>query len=96
MSRARYVVRCTVEGCQEPVKYKIAAEWSDRTIRELKTYGLACERHLELLYRRSCAKQVGYRLAEGETLGAPEIFQIEEGRRDRDLTRLSELEARYQ
>ena len=95
MSRIPYVVRCTVQGCQEAAGYKIAAEWSDGTTNELKTYGLACESHLELLFRRSRDKQRGYRLAEGETLGAPAVFRIEEGRRDRQLVRMVDLEARF-
>jgi hypothetical protein len=93
MSRVPIAVCCTAEGCQEPAQFKIAAEWSDGTTKELKTYGLACESHLELLFRRSREKQRACRLAEGETLGSPGIFRIEGGRRDRELVRLPDLES---
>lgn len=95
MSRVPYVVRCTMPGCPEVARYKIAAEWSDGTTKELKTYGLACEAHLEVLFRRSRDKQQGCRIAEGETLSAPRIFRIEEGRRDRELVHLPDLEASF-
>jgi hypothetical protein len=93
MDQIPYVVRCTAQGCHEPATYKIAAEWSDGTTKELKTYGLACESHLQLLFRRSRDRQRGYRLAEGESLGAPAVFRIEQGRRDRELVRMPDLEA---
>jgi hypothetical protein len=32
-------------------------------------------------------------LAEGEQLSAPQVYRIESGRRDRELVRLTELEA---
>lgn len=95
MSRVPFAVRCTVQECQEQAQYKIAAEWSDGTTKELKTYGLACEKHLELLFRRSREKKQGCRLAEGETLGVPCIFRIEEGRRDRELVRSPDLETGF-
>ena len=95
MGRVPFVVRCTVQGCPDPARYKIAAEWSDGTTKELKTYGLACEKHLESLFQRSRDKLRGCRTAEGESLSAPGIFRIEEGRRDRELVRLPELEARF-
>jgi hypothetical protein len=92
MPARRYVVRCTAEGCQEPAVYKLAAEWSDGTIGELKTYGLACPQHLDMLYRRSREKRSRCRLTEGETLSDPHIFRLEPERRDRDLLRMPELE----
>jgi hypothetical protein len=82
-----------MQGCQEPAAYKIAAEWSDGTTKELKTYGLACENHLQFLFRQSRDRQRGYRLGEGETLSATAIFRIEHGRRDRELVRMPDLEA---
>jgi hypothetical protein len=95
MSRVPFVVCCTMPGCQETARYKIAAEWSDGTTKELKTYGLACEEHLEVLFRQSREKHRGCRVAEGETLSGPCIFQIEQGRRDRELVRLPEREAGF-
>ena len=95
MNRVPYVVRCTEPGCQEPAGYKIAGEWSDGTTKELKTYGLACEGHLEGVFRRSRSKQSHCRVAEGESLSEPRIFQVEQGRRDRELVRLPEREADF-
>ena len=94
MNRSAYVVRCTVQCCQELARYKIAAEWSDGSVHELKTYGLACENHLEVLFRRSLEKHQKCRQADGETLSAPQVFRIESGRRDPELVRLTDLEHR--
>ena len=91
MNRIPFVVRCTMQGCQETAGYKIASEWSDGTTKELKTYGLACEKHLEALFRRSREKQRGCHVAEGESLSTPHIFRIETDRRDRELVRLTDL-----
>src|SRR5512144_2944372 len=92
MDCPRYLVLCTTEGCQPPAQYKIAAVWSDGTTHELKTYGLSCEEHLESQFHKSREKQKKCRLAEGETLSAPQIYFIESGRRDRELVRVPELE----
>jgi hypothetical protein len=95
MSKFAYEVLCGEEGCEQSAQFKIAAEWSDGSTRELKTYGLACEKHLESQFRRGLQKQRACRLSEGETLSAPEIFHIESGRRDRDLVRMPELELKF-
>ena len=94
MKTARYVVRCTAEDCQDAAGYKIAAEWSDGTLSELKTYGLACDRHLDLLLRRAREKRGRCRLAEGETLSDPRVFRLGTAQHDRELVRLPELETR--
>jgi hypothetical protein len=91
-----YLVLCTTEGCQEPAQYKIAAVWNDGTTGELKTYGLCCENHLEPQIRISRDKQKKCRLTEGETLSQPQVFRLESGRRDHELTRLTDIEARFQ
>ena len=95
MRQITYRVLCGTEGCTELARFKIAAEWSNGTTRELKTYGLACEQHLEAEYRRSLLKQQSCRLTEGERLSPPEIFRLEPGRRDRELVRLQEIESRF-
>jgi hypothetical protein len=95
MNRVPFVVRCTESGCKEEACYKVAAEWSDGTTAELKTYGLACESHLEVLFRRSREKHDRCHVAEGETLSEPRIFRIEPGRRDRELMRLTDREASF-
>ncbi len=38
-----YSPGCSAPACDRPAVYKIAAEWSDGTSRELKNYGLACD-----------------------------------------------------
>jgi hypothetical protein len=96
MNACRYPVLCTTEGCRAEARYKIAAIWNDGTIQELKTYGLTCEEHLEGQFRRGRDKQRSCRLAEGETLSPPQIFRIEAGRRDRELVRVADLEAKLQ
>ena len=96
MTGPSYLVLCTTEGCKAPAHYKIAAVWNDGTTEELKTYGLCCENHLQAQVRRSREKQKKCRLAEGETLSPPQVFRLEPGRRDRQLTRLPDIEARFQ
>jgi hypothetical protein len=95
MEAPRYLVLCSLESCQTPALYKVAAVWSDGTTQELKTYALSCAEHLESQYRMSAQKQLRCRVADGETLSSPQIFQIVQGRRDRELTRLSDLEAEF-
>jgi hypothetical protein len=80
--------------CGEPAGFKIAARWSDGVTEELKTYGLACENCLAVLLQRSVQRQAGCRLSAGETLERPGVFELARGRRDRELTRRTELEER--
>ena len=87
-----YRVMCYARGCPREAVYKIAARRSDGVTRELKTYFLDCPECLPVLYRAARAKQADCRLAAGETLGAPEVFEMVRGRRDRELIRRQELE----
>lgn len=87
-----YPVMCYAKGCSREAAYKIAARWSDGVTSELKTYFLACPDCLSGLYRAARAKQAACRLAAGETLGAPEVFEMRRGARDRELVRRPELE----
>jgi hypothetical protein len=87
-----YLVCCY--RCGEPARYKIAAAWSDGVTRELKTYGLACETCLAEWFRRSRERHAACRLAPGETLEKPGIYEVARGNRDRELTRRTELEER--
>ena len=89
-----YAIRCAAEACQEIAQFKVASEWSDGTTGELKTYALACEKHLELLFQRSREKRSRCRLAEGETLSPPEVFRLDPGQHDRQLVRIPHLEAK--
>ncbi len=87
-----YPILCYRSGCGRPAQFKIASCWSDGLTSELKTYFLACSDCLADLYRSSCAKQSACRLAPGERLDRPSIFELERGKRDRDLKRRLDLE----
>jgi hypothetical protein len=87
-----FPVLCYARGCTREALFKIAARWSDGVTRELKTYFLACPECLPDLYRTARIKKAACRLAIGETLGDPEVFEMRRGARDRELVRRSELE----
>src|SRR5438552_8111004 len=88
-----YPLYCYRKGCGKPAVYKIGARWSDGLTEELKTYALCCERCLAESFRRSREKQAACRLASGETLESPGIYELQRGARDRRLNRLREREA---
>jgi hypothetical protein len=87
-----YPVRCYQPGCGKPAVYKIAARWSDGVTQELKTYGLVCADCLAAWFRRSLERRAACRLAAGETLDAPGIYELDRGSRDRQLSRRDDLE----
>jgi hypothetical protein len=87
-----YPLYCYNRDCGQPARYKIAARWSDGVTEELKTYALSCETCLPEWFRRSRQKQAACRLAAGEILEPPGIYELERGKRDRALQRLPELE----
>jgi len=87
-----YRVMCYAKGCPREAVYKIAARWSDGVTSELKTYSLACAECLPDLYGTATVKKAACRLAAGETLGDPEVFEMTRGRRDKELVRRAELE----
>jgi hypothetical protein len=89
-----YRLDCYAKACPREATYKIAAAWSDGVTRELKTYSLACEQCLPELYRAAVAKKSACRLAAGETLGDPQVFEVRRGARDRELVRRPDLERR--
>lgn len=82
-----YPLRCYSPGCREPAVYKIAARWSDGVTEELKTYALSCPACLNEWLRRSREKQIACRLAPGETLDTPGIYELARGLRDHQLQR---------
>src|SRR6266446_109046 len=92
MSMPPYTVCCSTPDCGALARYKVAARWSDGQIRELKTYGLACEACVAACFRGACERQAACRLGAGERLDAPGIYVMARGQRDCDLERLSELE----
>jgi hypothetical protein len=89
-----YPVHCYEPGCPNLAVYKIAARWSDGLTSELKTYGLTCADCLPAWFRRSVAKQAACRRAANETLERPGIYRLERGKRDVQLERLTDLEAK--
>lgn len=93
MSMPSYPVRCYTRGCGEPAVYKIAARWSDGVTQELKTYALSCPACLARSFQQSRAKQAACRLAPGETLESPGIYELVRGHRDQQLVRRADLEA---
>lgn len=83
-----YPVMCYASGCPREAAYKIAAQWSDGVTGELKTYFLSCAECRSALFQAACVKKAACRLAAGESLGDPEVFELTRGRRDRELVRL--------
>ncbi len=92
MSLQSYPVRCYTPGCEDLAVYKTAACWSDGLTTELKTYALACPACLAEWFRRSRVKQAACRLAPGETLESPGIYELVRGLRDQKLVRREDLE----
>ena len=76
MAEDHYRIVCQHDGCTNQAAFKVAAEWSDSTFRELKTYALACETHLEPLYRDARRRCGNYPLSEGESLMAPGVYEL--------------------
>ena len=93
MPMSPYPVLCYAAGCSAPAVYKVAARWSDGTTDELKTYALACSACLPNLYAVAHTKRAACRLAPGETLDAPGVYELARGDRDRNLSRRPDLEA---
>jgi hypothetical protein len=87
-----YVVLCQTPGCGAPAVYKVAAEWSDGVTAELKTYALCCSACLPTWYAQACRKRAECRLAPGETLSTPGIYEYQPGKRDKELRRRTDLE----
>lgn len=93
MPMTSYPVRCYTRVCEELAVYKIAARWSDGATQELKTYALSCPACLAQWVQRSRAKRTACRLAPGETLESPGIYELLRGHRDQQLIRREDLEA---
>ncbi len=87
-----YSILCTNPSCQQPAQFKIAARWTDGITEELKTYGLTCENCLPEAFLRSLEKQKSCRLAQGEILETPCIYELVQGKTDWELHRLPEWE----
>ena len=87
-----YPVRCYHPGCGRLAVFKIAARWSDGVTGELKTYALSCADCLAEQYRSTCRKRAACRLAPGESLDVPAVFDLVRGQRDQQLPRRLDLE----
>lgn len=87
-----YTVLCTMSACRRPAIYKVAARWSDGSTTELKTYALCCAECLPGAFALAGAKRAACRLAPGETLDPPGIYELQRGGRDKDLKRREDLE----
>jgi len=92
MPMPSYPVLCYTPGCNRPAHFKIAARWSDGTTHELKTYYLTCPECLPKFTEAARTKQKVCRLAHGESLEPPAVYELTSGCRDRDLVRRGELE----
>lgn len=88
-----YPVLCYAPGCTHLAAFKIAARWSDGLTHELKTYYLACPACLATLFASAAAKRAACRLAPGETLEEPGVYELHRGERDKVLKRRTDLEA---
>jgi hypothetical protein len=92
MPMPAYALSCYGPKCGNLARYKVAARWSDGVTGELKTYALSCPDCLTTLLQRSVEKQRACRLAPGETLEAPGVYEIVRGQRDKELSRRKDLE----
>ena len=92
MAMPPYPILCYRPGCGQPALYKIAARWSDGVTQELKTYALTCADCLAASLARSRAKQAACRLAAGEALEVPGVYELARGKRDQQLVRRTDLE----
>lgn len=87
-----YPVFCYAPGCSRPAAYKVAACWSDGITDELKTYSLSCRECLPKMFAMAGVKRAACRLAPGETLDEPGIYELHRGGRDKMLKRTAILE----
>ena len=71
-----YRIACSWPGCLEAPRYKIAAPWSDGPLRELKNYGLACERHRDWLLSQAQAHRETLAVRDDEQVGPVEVFPL--------------------
>jgi hypothetical protein len=92
MKMPPYPLICYEVKCTNHAAFKVAARWSDGITDELKTYYLACPDCLPKLFARAAAKRVACRLAPGESLEAPGIYELHRGERDKTLKRRTDLE----
>jgi hypothetical protein len=88
-----YPIVCYAPGCKAKAVYKVAARWCDGVTTELKTYYLACPDCLPNVFRKAVQKRNECKLAQGESLDNPAIYEMVHGLRDRELKRREDLES---
>ncbi len=87
-----YPILCYGTSCKAKAMFKVAACWSDGITVELKTYYLSCPDCLGEVFRTALQKRSVCRLAPGESLDVPAIYELQHGSRDRQLKRREDLE----
>jgi hypothetical protein len=87
-----YPVSCQAVVCKNPAQFKIASQWSDGVTHELKTYSLACAACLPSLLRQAREHQKACPRSTGESLGKPGIYERNNPRNSRELSRRTDLE----
>ena len=87
-----YRVECSATGCTEVAEYKIAAQWTDGSLTELKPYGFSCPRHLPEIVRDAKTRKAQCRLSPGESCGEVGIYRFRPNLQDQQLERLPDLE----
>lgn len=66
------IVKCSKAGCRANATHKVAATWKDGRFSELKTYGFACDDHLNDVVAEARARNEHIKLASGEVIGPVE------------------------
>jgi len=89
-----YRLECSATGCDETAEYKIASQWTDGSLTELKPYGFSCPRHLLEIFRDARTRKAQCRLSSGESCGEVGIYRFRPNLEDQQLERLPELEVR--
>ena len=62
-------VKCSISKCSEKASVKVAAPWQDGRFSELKTFGFACQAHIENVVADARKHGKPQNLAPGETVG---------------------------
>lgn len=89
-----YRSRCSRAGCRGTPRFKIAATWVSGPLRELKTYGLACDEHRDELLHRARAHRAGLIRTHEEDVGPVELYLLAPGQRDVNLPCVAEVARR--
>ncbi|WP_435018136.1 hypothetical protein TA3x_000081 [Tundrisphaera sp. TA3] len=85
-----YRSNCSTPGCRATPRFKVAAAWISGPLRELKTYGLACDEHRDALLDRARGQRRVLHLSGEEEVGPVQVYLLAQGRRDNELPCLAE------